>query len=294
MVIIHQMAKVGSTAIQKALERAGIESLQTHNLGEHHLQNNLASFLSSFYTLQRVRNELGLFRDQIIATKLLDIARQPGSSKQKLITLSRDPVRRWFSALVQNYAFLEPKVSQFYEVQMGKQANSAHESFDYVFNILLNMVRDSDDMLGSHEFNEQFWNIRHVEDEDLNKVLLLVGAELLVPFTWFQTNIRDLVDIDIYAKPIDDGILHTENQHFDLLYIKFENLKRDRARTSRALTDFLGKKIKLKPANVSRGKTGFDIIKSLENTYYPQFMSASSIEASDYCNHFGYPEHQQV
>lgn len=290
MVIIHQMAKVGSTAIQQALQRAGIESLQTHNLGEHHLQNNLASFLSSFYTLQRVRNELGLFKDQIIATKLLDIARQPGSPKQKLITLSRDPARRWFSALIQNYAFLQPKVDEFYEAQQGKKPASASESFDYIFTTLLNLVNSSEHKLGSHEFNEFFWNSRHTENEDINKVILLVGAELLVPFTWFQTNIHELIDLDIYAQPVENGMLVTGNEHFKLLYIKFENLKRDRALTSRALTEFLDKKIKMKPANVSKGKAGFDIIKPLEDKYYSQFMSCANIKTSDYCRHFNYPE----
>ena len=52
----------------------------------------------------------------------------------------------------------------------------------------------------------------------------------------------------------------------------------------------LDKKIKMKPANVSKGKAGFDIIKPLEDKYYSQFMSCANIKTSDYCRHFNYPE----
>lgn len=290
MVIIHQMAKVGSTAIQKALEQAGIASLQTHNLGEHHLQNNLASFMSSFYTLERVRNELGLFKDQIIATKLLDLSRQPGNPKQKIITLSRDPVSRWFSALVQNYKFLQPDVGSFFEAQNGKKPADDFESFDFIIDTLLKLITESEHRLGSHEFSNYFWNIRHTESEQLNKILQLVGAELMVPFTWFQTNIQDLMGIDIYAQPITDGMLITGNEYYQLLYIKFENLRRERAKTGQMLSEFLGRKIKLKPANVSKGKSGFDVIKKLEKKYYEPFMTCPNIRESIYCKHFEYPE----
>ncbi len=290
MVIIHQMAKVGSTAIQKALEQAGIASLQTHNLGEHHLQNNLASFMSSFYTLERVKNELGLFKDQIIATKLLELSRQPGNPKQKIITLSRDPVSRWFSALVQNYKFLDSEVASFFEAQNGKKPADDFESFDYILNTLLVLIKDSSYKLGSHEFNDYFWNIRHTESEDVNKILLLVGAELMVPFTWFQTNIQDLMGIDIYAQTITDGMLITDNEHFELLYIKFENLRRERAKTGQMLSKFLGRKISLKSANISKGKPGFDVIKQLEDKYYNAFMTCPNISESPYCKHFQYPD----
>lgn len=291
MVIIHQMAKVGSTAIQKALERAGIESLQTHNLGEHHLQNNLASFMSSFYTLERVKNELGLFKDQILATKLLEQSRLPGNPKQKLITLSRDPVIRWFSALVQNFNFLKPDVASFFEAQNGRKPANEFESFDYIISTVLELINQSDHMLGSNEFNEYFWQTRHAESERVNKILLLVGAELMVPFTWFQTNIQDLMDIDIYSQPITDGLLVTGNEHFELLYIKFENLRRDRIKTEQVLSEFLGSTVELQSENVSKGKEGFEALQLLEDKYAPLFMACPNIRDSKYCNHFHYPEH---
>ena len=115
MIIIHQMAKVGSTAIYNALNRAGIETLQTHNLGEQHLIHNIRSFLNPMYPVERLRNELGLFNEQIIASKQIELSRLPGNPRQKIITLSRDPVIRWFSALVQNFSFLKPNVDIFFE-----------------------------------------------------------------------------------------------------------------------------------------------------------------------------------
>lgn len=290
MVIIHQMAKVGSTAIHNALERAGIESLQTHNLGQHHLQNNLTSFFTPLYSLERVRNELPLFRDQILATKYLELSRQPGKPRQKIITLSRDPVIRWFSAMVQNFPYLRDNVAEFFSDLNDRQPKNDSESFDFIFDFMLNLVRHSQHLLGSHEFNEFFWHTPHVESEQANNILLQVGAELMVPFTWFQSNIRDLTGIDLYDMTIENGLLITANEHFELLYIKFENLRRQRIETERVLSDFLGKGIELTSANVSRGKTGFEAIQQLEDKYVPLFMGCRNISDSVYCQHFQYPD----
>jgi len=246
--------------------------------------------MSSFYTLERVRNELGLFKDQILATKLLEQSRLPGNPRLKIITLSRDPVSRWFSALVQNFNFLQANVATFYETKNGRKPVNDLESFDYIFGTLLKLVTESNHMLGSHEFNEYFWHIQHTDSEQVNKTLQLVGAELLVPFNWFQTNIQELTGIDIYAQPIRDGLLITGNEHYELLYIKFEKLKSDRSSTARMLSEFLSKKIKLKHANISKGKEGFDVIKQLENKYYEPFITCPNIRDSLYCKHFLYPE----
>jgi hypothetical protein len=112
----------------------------------------------------------------------------------------------------------------------------------------------------------------------------------MVPFTWFQSNIRDLTGIDIYAHRIENGLLVTGNEHFELLYIKFENLRRDRINTERVLGEFLGRKIELASANVSKGKSGFEAIQQLEDEYAPLFMACPNIRESNYCKHFAYPE----
>lgn len=290
MIIIHQMAKVGSTAIYNALNRAGIETLQTHNLGEQHLIHNIRSFLNPMYPVERLRNELGLFNEQIIASKQIELSRLPGNPRQKIITLSRDPVIRWFSALVQNFSFLKPNVDIFFEEQNGKRPVNDLESFDCIFNAMLKMITQSDDMLGSDEFKQHFLHTKHLESENSNNILRQIGAELMVPFTWFQSNILDLIGIDIYAQPITDGLLITGNKCFDLLYIKFENLRRERIRTEQVISEFAGKEIKLISENVSQGKEGFDALQQLEDKYFPLLMDCPNIRNSVYCRHFKYPE----
>ena len=290
MIIIHQMAKVGSTAIYNALNRAGIETLQTHNLGEQHLIHNIRSFLNPMYPVERLRNELGLFNEQIIASKQIELSRLPGNPRQKIITLSRDPVIRWFSALVQNFSFLKPNVDIFFEEQNGKPPVNDLESFDCIFNAMLKMISQSDGMLGSDEFKQHFLHTKHLESENSNNILRQIGAELMVPFTWFQSNILDLIGIDIYAQPITDGLLITGNKCFDLLYIKFENLRRERIRTEQVISEFAGKEIKLISENVSHGKEGFDALQELEDKYFPLFMDCPNIRNSIYCRHFNYPE----
>jgi len=284
------MAKVGSTAIYNALNRAGIETLQTHNLGEQHLIHNIRSFLNPMYPVERLRNELGLFNEQIIASKQIELSRLPGNPRQKIITLSRDPVIRWFSALVQNFSFLKPNVDIFFEEQNGKRPVNDLESFDCIFNAMLKMITQSDDMLGSDEFKQHFLHTKHLESENSNNILRQIGAELMVPFTWFQSNILDLIGIDIYAQPITDGLLITGNKCFDLLYIKFENLRRERIRTEQVISEFAGKEIKLISENVSQGKEGFDALQQLEDKYFPLFMDCPNIRNSVYCRHFKYPE----
>lgn len=290
MIIIHQMAKVGSTAIYSALKRADIESLQTHNLGEQHLIHNITSFLNPMYPVERVRNELGLFTEQIIASKQIELSRLPGNPRQKIITLSRDPVIRWFSALVQNFSFLKPNVDIFFEEQNSKPPVDDLESFDLIFDAMLEMINQSNGTLGSDEFKQHFLHTKHLESENSNNILRQIGAELMVPFTWFQSNILDLTGIDLYAQPIADGLLITDNKCFDLLYIKFENLRRERIRTEQVISEFVGKKIGLISENVSHGKEGFDALQELEDKYYPLFMACPNIRDSDYCRHFKYPE----
>ena len=290
MIIIHQMAKVGSTAIYNALKRAGIESLQTHNLGEQHLIHNIRSFLNPMYPVERVRNELGLFNEQIIASKQSELSRLPGTPRQTLIPRSRARVRRWFSALVQNFSFLKSNVDIVFEEQNGTPPVNDLESFDCIFNAMLEMITQSDDTLDSHEFSQHFLHKKHLESENSNNILRQIGAELMVPFSWFQSNILDLTGIDIYAQPITDGVLMTGNKSFDLLYIKFENLRRERIRTEQVISEFAGKEIKLISENVSHGKEGFDAIQELEDKYYPLFMNCPNIRNSIYCRHFRYPE----
>ena len=155
---------------------------------------------------------------------------------------------------------------------------------------MLKMITQSDDMLGSDEFNQHFLHTKHLESENSNNILRQIGAELMVPFTWFQSNILDLIGIDIYAQPITDGLLITGNKCFDLLYIKFENLRRERIRTEQVISEFAGKEIKLISENVSQGKEGFDALQQLEDKYFPLFMDCPNIRNSVYCRHFKYPE----
>ena len=240
--------------------------------------------------MERVRNELGLFNEQIIASKQIELSRLPGNPRQKIITLSRDPVIRWFSALVQNFSFLKSNVDIFFEEQNGTPPVNDLESCDCIFNAMLEMITQSDDTLDSHEFSQHFLHKKHLESEHSNNILRQIGAELMVPFTWFQSNILDLTGIDIYAQPITDGLLITGNKSFDLLYIKFENLRRERIRTEQVISEFAGKEIKLISENVSHGKEGFDAIQELEDKYYPLFMNCPNIRNSIYCRHFRYPE----
>jgi hypothetical protein len=289
-IIIHQMGKVGSSAILTALRQKEINALQTHNLGKEHLISIINNFLLPVYPIERIKSELQLLNDQIIATKLIENARiQQTGEHQKIITLYRHAVDRWFSALVQNYSFYLENARALYQREFDNNSQQDdRKAFDFAISNVVKVIRNAPDVLGSKIFSEYFWKGKHIDSKMANTHLIQIGAELIVPFYWFQSNIEALLGINFYESPLIEELQVFSKDVFEVMTIKFEYLKQEPKKVEQKVGEFVGTQIELMQENVSKGKLGYEIIKSIKNYYYKELIQCNQIRDSIYMQYLGY------
>jgi hypothetical protein len=332
MFIIHQMGKVGSTAIFHALLKQQLNAVQTHSLSKKNLHANIDAFLHPSTSIERVKLEKELFFSQLMTTKLILDCQASHyhtlNSEQlpKIISLTRDPVERWISALTQNYQFHIQAAKEFYFLQAGHKEENDFVCLDFAFaqlssllqlDKLINFRKESDKKhrtkvekilckvhptygkyldpledkayrLGSPELHYYFWEIKHYADDKSNTLIRKLGEELMIPFYWFETNIEHLLNIDIYQFPLDNGTALIEHNNIELLFMKFETLKNEPERCEKLLSSFTGKEIKLEKVNVSNDKPGYKVMQQIKEKYAPIFKQLEAVRLSQFCQHFSY------
>ncbi len=326
MYLVHQMGKVGSTAIVQALKEKALNAVQTHYLSEDMILENVSAYLQPHIDINRILQEKELFFDQLIATKyIINNYNNPGQPIN-VITSSREPFDRWMSALTQNYTFHLQSARKFFNIFHHKDPVDDYDALDFMIQKLFSIIdlqtlvsfREKHDAqnrtflqkllgswhpnwqpylppekdpiyrLGSLELKHYYWDRDHMNHPQASQLLKSFGAELIIPFYWFENNLKKLLDIDIYQIPIKEGIGVYQRDNIRLLYIQFETLKTSPKHCEQILSDFCGQEIKLKQSNVSRGKPGYETIKTIKQKYREKFQQMKPIQLSTYCQHFNY------
>ena len=206
IVVVHQMARVGSVSVLRAIRRAAPSTnlFHTHYLNRATIRHFEAQADRNF----AANGQWGLHRELLAARWLTARLRRGGGvGRWRIVSLVRDPVARTVSAFFRH--------------------------FEYVFPQLGTQVRDDPARVG--QLLDLFRNQSEFEHEFALK--------------WFEREVQDVFDIDVYADPFPHGTGYTRfrAETCDLLLLRLEDLDRIGADV---LQDFLGlPHVRLAPEN---------------------------------------------
>ncbi len=250
ILFIHQMGKVGSTAVATSLRAIGYDQrakiIQTHFLspeGRAFVENlemegqggfgNLTPRTKSFLMFSRVVG-------QMLQDGYLD------HHKSNVITLVRDPIATNLSGYFHNYLWWPQEL----------QAMSRARSGDYLQNLY-----------------QRYMDVYPHE----------------VPLTWFDLEMEPLFGIDVFASnfPKEQGYKIYRGEQANLLLLKLEKL-RDCAHD--AFGDFLGiADFKLERANEAADKWYADLYREFKQEITLPLAYADRLYDSNFMNHFYTP-----
>jgi hypothetical protein len=112
-VLILQMAKVASTSIKSALNKRKINALQCHGLSAARQEHDLARLRRADVTAKLVKRRLNQHLRYVCLHMLVrwyETYHVRHGRKLKVITLTRDPVDRFASNLMQHRSTVLPKI----------------------------------------------------------------------------------------------------------------------------------------------------------------------------------------
>lgn len=287
-VLVHQMGKVGSSAIRQSLENGGIPCLQTHALGREALCSTLKFLLDPHTDVNRVLREQPVLRDQVIATKLVEQSRAVGAGYLKVVTLSREPVDRWFSALLQNYLFHLTNAKRYFLSELGREPEDDLECFSAVCRHLLAVAQSKTLPLEPQRLFRRYWRGRLARDPEADYHLKQIGGELILPLAWFVTQLKRPVGMNLFDVDVSNGIAVSEHGGVELLFLKYELLRDHPQMAQQALSAFVKGEVKIGRSNVSREKPNYATIEKLRRRYEADFRLSRLVRESVYCRHFGY------
>jgi hypothetical protein len=244
---IHQMGKVGSTAIVSSLHACGYPQqakiIQTHFLspqGRSFVENLEIEGQGGWNNLPaRTKNFLVFSR--VVGQMLQDGYLQ--DHRSNVITLVRDPVATNLSGFFHNYLWWPPDLEQQSRARTG----------DYL-----------------SQLNQRFM---HSYPHD-------------VPLTWFDLEMKPLFGIDVYAAefPKESGYKIYHGEHANLLLLKLEKLK-DCARE--AFNEFLGiNDFRLERANEASDKWYADLYQEFKREVSLPESYLDRLYESPYMEHF--------
>lgn len=307
MILVHQMGKVGSTSIFKALREKDIHVIQTHSIGKENIINAINGHLDPLSNIERLYNEKELLFSQLVATKILVDYQHNPQEPLKVISLTRDPYTRWISALIQNYFIHLRSARELYRIMNGKEAADG-QCMDFAFQKIVQFLQSykqpeykkplKDWFLkkkhryavdkNSDNIQNYYWNTNFLNQDLADFYMKQIGAELLLPLQWFYQNMEQVFDVDIFNYPLQEDMSRFEHNNIEFLLIKFELLVSNSDKINRVLTDFIGSEMILPSANVSKDKPGYDMIKQLAAKYKNAFADIEILRKTKYCQHFNY------
>ena len=287
IIIVHQMGKVGSSALDATLNARGYESIQTHLLGQDNLMQMLKNMTGNQSDINRVANEFELFNRQVLATKLINEYQSGkyGDEKLKLVSLVREPIERWFSAFIQNYRFYLPMI----EVLSDNDNSSIDEKLNLMYKTALEILEKAPSNLGTPSFENWFWSTDFFDNPEKSFAIKNLMAELTIPFSWFEKNIQNVIGLDIFTQTMQENYNIYDMKNFEFLLLKYEMFKKEEDSLKKVLGEFLDiEEFDLPKVNVTSGKSGVSEAKEVFKQYSEQFKNLDVVKKSKYCQYFKY------
>ena len=204
-VLVLQMAKVASTSIKSALNKRKINALQCHGLSAARQEHDLARLRRADVTAKLVKRRLNQHLRYVCLHMLVrwyETYHVRHGRKLKVITLTRDPVDRFASNLMQHRSTVLPKIVAWQRERLGKEEAAAIDELQAVHDLVIELAsvivagRPSTGSKGCsacEELARERWPEHFIVEDQIN--------EWLRPLTWFETEIEQVFGLDILAPP---------------------------------------------------------------------------------------------
>ena len=288
-IIIYQMGKVASTALNHALAQRGLTVEASHFLGAEAIATVGAELTMPWLDAYFTHHIAGQLVRNLVLTRKLNWFRECGTRRGrrlKIITLARDPLAWYAAYFIQGYEGYRQGVEAWRE-SIGKlPAATAPAAVvaDFQRAVQARLLSASDSYAQStpgHGYD------RREPGASAGAYAVAVHARMLArPLHWFDVFLRPVLGVDVYAQAFDTrrGWSVIAGEFADVLVVKFERL----GELAGVIGDFAGVEgLVMDRENVTSEKSdAADIKAAIRAAYTDELRHA--IYASRYCQHFGY------
>lgn len=289
-VLVAQMGKVASIAIQLALSESGaVNAFHSHNLAFGSQEQTLRHLLTAEFT-HRLSRELRYHVQNVALGMLVRWYQAHGpyqGRRLKLITLTRDPVTHYISSFIQRRKLLLAKIEAWGRARTGagEHADDLQAVRDFVLE-LASIIADA-----GVEACEAPIALARARWPDQPFVAQEVGS-CLRSLTWLDAELRPTFDLDVLAglELRQRGWVILQNDWAEVLALRFEQL----TSLTPIIAEFVGMRdLVLPQANVTSGKPGASaykaaILDALETPAGQAYVRA--VRGSAYARACGYDE----
>lgn len=289
-VLVAQMGKVASIAIQLALSESGtVNAFHSHNLALGSQGQTLRHLLTADFT-HRLSRELRYHVQNVALGMLVRWYQTHGpyqGKRLKVITLTRDPVTHHISSLIQRRKQLLPRIEAWRRARpgAGEQADDLQALRDFVLE-LASIIADA-----GVEACEAPMALARARWPGQPFVAQEAGS-CLRSLTWLDAEIKPTFGLDVLAGPElhQRGWVILQNDWAEVLALRFEQL----ASLTPRIAEFVGMRDLVLPrANVSSGKPGASackaaILEALDTPIGQAYVRA--VRGSAYARACGYDE----
>ena len=228
--VVLQMGKVASTSIQSALLARGINAFHSHGLSAPIQRGRLSGLLEADLTFRLAAHDLRRHIQSVALHMMLRWYRKHKQYKRhrlKVITLTRDPVTHYPSAFLHRRDSSLPAILSWHR---ARAKLSPHDPMDET-QALTDFLMELASILVDGRPSEG--------DSGVARCFALIGQRwpehpvfaaemhaLLVPLTWFDSEITAMFDMDMLAAPgfRERGWAEQSNEWVDIMVVKFEEL----------------------------------------------------------------------
>jgi hypothetical protein len=285
-VIVYQMGKVGSTAICRGLQAAGITAAHSHFLGGAALVKVLNNLLEPDRTEAHIQGGISQIGENLRLTRLVN-AHRAGEYDHplRIVTLTRDPLNWYLSFLVQSHAAYEPLI-RIWAARNGHGQDSFPTQVQALHERLFGLLGETPGMVEEPTFEAAIETARrtHPGRDGLVGELLLF---LRMPIIWFWEFMVPVTGID----PVRDtgevkgATLRFRSPGVELLLIPFERLQE----SVPVLAEFAGlAQLELPSENVTAHKTEAAEYAGVAGVAERHSAALGRLYDSTYARRFGY------
>lgn len=256
-VLLFQMGKVASTALDNALFKRGINSFHCHSLRHEDEAGRLSQLFKAPPDIPLAARELKLLAKHTALNMLVRWYRSnqvPADRKLKVVTFTRDPVDWFISHFVQRFGHDACPLVGWHRHVAGNgldrddAGKAAAEMFRQAGEIVVE-VRPSADVASARRKAMARVTTLNPPQPQLGQTI----ESAFGPVSWFERQFTPLFDIDLRSLPEfrESGLAQRDLGSIEILVVRFEDLARHRD----AICRHVGlETLTVKPRNVTSEK----------------------------------------
>jgi hypothetical protein len=243
--LLLQMGKVASLALQDSIGRHGFNVMHCHSLSalrQHRKLDFLLGAPPTLWTAHFVMDQLVQYTALHLLVKWYQDNKRRAGRRLKVVTLTRDPVAWHRSAFIQIWADTGPAIVNWHRRRLGLAEDAPVDPLDALRRLLAEIVPVVAAAKPSQGCEAARAEAERLAAADGSPLLSREIDRLVRPLEWFDLEIRPLFGFDVLADPAlaKGGVVRMENDFSELLALRYEDLAANTPEIGRFLgvTDF--------------------------------------------------------